>query len=79
MDAKKRYEWFFFSIRCKIANNRVKIRHHVPDVENIPKLIVDAFTRVLYEDDNIHFVREVQVEAELLDDEKVVEILCYEN
>ena len=33
-------------------------------MENIPKLVVDAFTGLLYPDDNLHYVRGVQVEAE---------------
>jgi Holliday junction resolvase RusA-like endonuclease len=36
----------------------------VPDIENVPKLIIDAFTGILYPDDNLNFVRGVQVEAE---------------
>jgi Holliday junction resolvase RusA-like endonuclease len=36
----------------------------VPDVENIPKRIVDAFTGLLYPDDNLHRVPGVQVETE---------------
>jgi Holliday junction resolvase RusA-like endonuclease len=58
-----RYAWFAFSIRCVVAQSRGRIPRQIPDVENIPKLIVDAFTGVLYPDDHIHHVRGVQVEA----------------
>jgi Holliday junction resolvase RusA-like endonuclease len=36
----------------------------VPDVDNIPKLLAEAFTDLLYPDDNSNHVRGVQVEAE---------------
>jgi Holliday junction resolvase RusA-like endonuclease len=58
-----RLEWFAFSIRCVVGESRGKWERQVPDVENIPKLIVDAFTAVLYPDDNLQHVRGVQVEA----------------
>lgn len=58
-----RYEWFVFSLRCVVATSRDK-PGQVPDVENIPKLVVDAFIGLLYPDDNLHHVRAVQVEAE---------------
>jgi Holliday junction resolvase RusA-like endonuclease len=32
-----------------------------PDVENVPKLVIDAFTGYLYPDDNINYVRAVHV------------------
>ena len=57
------FEWYAFCIRCTIPRSR-DLPKQVPDVENIPKLIVDAFTGLLYEDDNLHHVRGVQVEAE---------------
>jgi Holliday junction resolvase RusA-like endonuclease len=57
------YLWFVFVIRCEVAQPRLKIPRQIPDVENIPKLIVDAFTGVLYPDDDIRYVRGVQVEA----------------
>ena len=56
------FMWFVFHIRAIVGQSRNKTRQ-APDVENIPKLIVDAFTGVLYEDDNLHYVRGVQVEA----------------
>lgn len=55
------YEYFVFSIYSVIGKSRR--RKIGPDVENIPKLIVDAFTGVLYPDDNLDYVRGVQVEA----------------
>lgn len=59
-----RYAWFVFCIRCVVGQGRSTRRGQVPDIENIPKLIVDAFTGILYPDDNLNFVRGVQVEAE---------------
>jgi hypothetical protein len=53
--------WFAFSIRCIVGESRR--RKLGPDVENIPKLIVDAFAGHLYPDDNLDYVRGVQVEA----------------
>ena len=67
--AGKGYAWFAFDIVCRVAFRRGRIANQVPDVENIPKLIVDAFTGLLYPDDNLHYVRGVQVEAELSTDE----------
>lgn len=63
------YTWFAFRIVCRLAKSRERIKHQVPDVENIPKLIVDAFTGLLYPDDNLTYVRGVQVEAEFSADE----------
>src|SRR5258706_3576863 len=55
------FEYFVFSMNSIIsASRRRKVG---PDVENIPKLIVDAFTGILYPDDNLYYVRAVQVEA----------------
>ncbi len=54
------FEWYAFCIRCTIPRSR-DLPKQVPDVENIPKLIVDAFTGLLYDDDNLHHVRGVQV------------------
>lgn len=59
-----RYAWFVFCIRCAVGQSRSTRRGQVPDIENIPKLIVDAFTGILYPDDNLNFVRGIQVEAE---------------
>ena len=41
-----------------------RMQNQIPDVDNIPKLIVDAFTGILYRDDNLNSIRGVQVEAE---------------
>ena len=58
------YVWFVFCIRCVVGQSRGRHQEQTPDVENIPKLIVDAFTGVLYSDDNLNFIHGVQVEAE---------------
>lgn len=72
------FEWFVFCIRCTIGESRGKRKRQVPDVENIPNLIVDAFTGILYPDDNLHHVRGVQVEARWgADDEEKAEIWIY--
>ena len=57
------YVWFVFVVRCVVAQSRGRVANQIPDVENIPKLIVDAFIGVLYPDDHLHYVRGVQVEA----------------
>lgn len=68
-DLCDQFAWFVFSIRAVVAASRGRrIRNNV-DVENIPKLIVDAFTGVLYPDDDIRYVRGVQVEAVFGDDD----------
>jgi Holliday junction resolvase RusA-like endonuclease len=73
----KRFEWFVFCIHCVVARSRDK-PGQVPDVENIPKLVVDAFTGLLYPDDNLHHVRGVQVEAEWgADGQEQTEIWIY--
>lgn len=64
------FEWFVFCVRCVLGDSRSRHYRQVPDVENIPKLIVDAFTGLLYPDDNLHYVRGVQVEAEWGPDER---------
>ena len=64
-----RYEWFVFSMRCVVVRSR-DVPRQVPDVENMPKLVVDAFSGLLYPDDNLHHVRAVQVEAEWGPDEQ---------
>jgi Holliday junction resolvase RusA-like endonuclease len=74
------YTWFVFSIRCAIGESRGKWKRQVPDVENIPKLIVDAFTGTLYPDDNLHFVRGVQVEAAwIADPHEQLEVWIFGN
>lgn len=70
------FEWFAFSIRCIVGESRK--RKLGPDVENIPKLIVDAFTGHLYEDDNLAHVRGVQVEATFgRNEEEFAEVWIY--
>jgi hypothetical protein len=47
-------------------------------VENAPKLIVDAFTGLLYEDDGWRFVGAVQVEGHWVEDaEERTEVWVY--
>jgi len=53
-DTGREYAWFVFHIHAIVGGSRDKPRQ-VPDVENIPKLIIDAFTGVLYDDDNLNF------------------------
>jgi hypothetical protein len=62
------FSWFVFSIRSVVGESRR--RKLGPDVENIPKLIVDAFAGYLYPDDNLDYVRGVQVEATFGPDEE---------
>ncbi len=61
--AGERFDWFVFCIRCVVGHSRGRWKDQVPDVENIPKWIVDAFVGTLYPDDNLHHVRGVQVKA----------------
>lgn len=70
------FSLYVFSIKSIIGNRR---RRKVgPDVENIPKLIVDAFTGVLYPDDNLDYVRGIQVEAVFgPDNEECTEVWIY--
>jgi Holliday junction resolvase RusA-like endonuclease len=70
LEDEERFEWFVFCIRCVVGESRGLWKHQVPDVENVPKLIVDAFTGLLYPDDDLHHVRGVQVEAEWGSDEQ---------
>ncbi len=63
------FAWYAFCIQCTVPRSR-DLPKQVPDVENIPKLIVDAFTGLLYEDDNLNHVRGVQVEAEWGEEER---------
>lgn len=67
-NARNDFAWFVFSIRCVVSENRR--RKKGPDVENIPKLIVDAFTGILFFDDNLDCVRGIQVEAVFGPDEQ---------
>ena len=61
-----------------VRQSRGRYKHQVPDVENIPKLIVDALTGYLYPDDNLHHVRGVQIEAEWgRDEDEMAEVWIY--
>jgi len=60
-DIGKDYQYFVFLINSVIGESRR--RKQGPDVKNIPKLIVDAFTGILFPDDNLDYVRGIQVEA----------------
>ena len=72
------YKWFVFCIRCVVGSSRGRVAYQIPDVENIPKLIVDAFTGLLYNDDNIHHVRGVQAEASFgSDSEEIAEVWIF--
>ena len=56
-----KFQYFVFSIYSVIGQSRR--RKQGLDVENIPKLIVDAFIGILYPDGNLDYVRWIQVEA----------------
>jgi hypothetical protein len=74
----ERFAWYVFCIRCVVGESRGKYRRQVPDVENVPKLILDALTGHLYPDDNLHHVRGVQVEAEWgRDEDERAEVWIY--
>jgi Holliday junction resolvase RusA-like endonuclease len=70
------FSFYVFVIKSVVGNRR---RRKVgPDVENIPKLIIDAFTGVLYPDDNLDHVRGIQVEAIFgPDDQECTEVWIY--
>jgi len=71
------FEWFVFCIRCIVGRSRDK-EHQAPDVDNILKLVVDAFTGLLCPEDNLHHVRGVQAEAEWgPDEEERTEVWIY--
>jgi Holliday junction resolvase RusA-like endonuclease len=77
-DTAAQYDWFVFCIRAAVGESRGKWQRQVPDVENVPKLIVDAFTGLLYPDDNLHYVRGVQVEAAWVPDAlELLEVWIY--
>jgi Holliday junction resolvase RusA-like endonuclease len=77
-DIAGQYDWFVFCIRSAVGESRGKWRKQAPDVENIPKLVVDAFTSLLYPDDNLHHVRGVQVEADWVPDwQELLEVWIY--
>ena len=58
------YKWFAFTIQIHLDETLTHTRGHKPDIENYPKLIVDAFTDTLYSHDNLDFVKAVQVEGD---------------
>jgi len=79
------YEWYGFYI--KVRRNRFA---RPLDIENVPKLIVDAFSRNqiekdqsnyaqvgIYDDDSLEYVRALQVEGEFTEDENSTEIWIY--
>ena len=73
---RSEYSFYAFAIKSVIGYRRK--RKVGPDVENIPKLIVDAFTGVLYPDDNLDYVRGIQVEAVFgPDNEECTEVWIY--
>lgn len=75
-EAAQEFGWFVFHIRCTVSQRRKTKRG--PDVENIPKLIVDAFTGILYPDDNLDHVRGLQVEAIFgPDNDEIADITIY--
>ena len=76
LQTSNEFSFYVFSIKSIIGNRR---RRKVgPDVENIPKLIIDAFTGILYPDDNLDYVRGIQVEAMFgPDNEECTEVWIY--
>jgi hypothetical protein len=64
------YEWFVFTIRIYVGRGLKTRQKQKPDIENFPKLIVDAFTGILYEDDHLDYVRGIQIEGHWVDDEQ---------
>jgi hypothetical protein len=61
--AGRNCDGFICCIWCVVGESRGKWARNVPDVENMPILVVDTFTGTLYFDDNLNHVRAVQVEA----------------
>jgi Holliday junction resolvase RusA-like endonuclease len=71
-----KFSFYVFAIKSVVGNRRK--RKVGPDVKNIPKLIVDAFTGILYPDDNLDYVRGIQVEAIFgPDDQEGTEVWIY--
>jgi hypothetical protein len=54
---------YLFALRVYWQNRRTIVPHQRPDVENVAKLVTDAFTGYLYEDDDLRFVCGVQSEC----------------
>lgn len=81
----RRCEWYGFRIRAKFSRAVNRNR----DLENVPKLIIDAFsesqikrdqsqyTVALYPDDNLDCVRVIQTEGEYSDDEDATEVWIF--
>jgi Holliday junction resolvase RusA-like endonuclease len=70
--------FLFYVLSIKSVIGQRRRRKVGPDVENIPKLIVDAFTGILYLDDNLDHVRGMQVEAIFgPDDQECTEVWIY--
>jgi len=77
-DASGRFEWFAICVRCRVGKSRALRMNQMPDVDNVAKLILDAFTGHLYADDDATHVRGVQVEADWAqDDQERTEIWIY--
>ena len=60
---------YVFAIRAYLHQSRIPKKRRIPDIENIPKLIVDAFRGILFDDDNWRFVRAVQAEGLWIDED----------
>lgn len=54
---------YLFVLRVYWQQRRTTVPRQRPDVENVAKLITDAFTGYLYEDDDLRFVCAVQSEC----------------
>lgn len=82
----QKYEWYAFNIKV----NRNRFIKQQLDIENVPKLIIDAFSRNLiskdksaysqvgiYDDDSLEYVRVLYVEGELTNSEDSTEVWVY--
>lgn len=54
---------YLFVLRVYWQQRRTAVPRQRPDVENVAKLVTDAFTGYLYEDDDLRFVCGVQSEC----------------
>lgn len=70
---RDKYAWYVFDILVKASESRSRLF----DIENIPKLIVDAFTGVLYPDDDIRYVRGVQAQIVWTDKFEEIDVKIY--
>jgi len=81
----KNYEWYAFLIKVR----RNKLARPL-DIENVPKLIIDAFSRRqirldksvypqvgIYDEDSLKYVRVLHVEGELANNEDNTEVWVY--